>query len=66
VLPLGVVTAGVGLQSPLRAAQRAFRVSSRKGEFVIMQIIVASLMVVVAAVFIRIAMHAARNPKGRG
>jgi hypothetical protein len=31
-----------------------------------MQIIVASLMVVVAAVFIGIAMHAARNSKGRG
>jgi hypothetical protein len=32
----------------------------------IMQIIVASLMIVVAAVFIGIALHAARNPKGRG
>jgi len=32
----------------------------------IMQIIVASLMVVVAAVFIGIALHAARNPKRRG
>ena len=31
-----------------------------------MQIIVASLMVVVAAVFIGIALHAARNPKRRG
>jgi len=33
---------------------------------VIMQIVVASLMVVVAFVFIGIALHAARNPKGRG
>jgi len=33
---------------------------------VIMQIVVATLMIVVAFVFIGIAMHAARNPKGRG
>jgi len=33
---------------------------------VIMQIVVATLMIVVAFVFIGIAMHAARNSKGRG
>ena len=31
-----------------------------------MEIIVAALMVIVALVFVGIAMHAARNPKGRG
>ena len=31
-----------------------------------MEIIVAALMVIVALVFVGIALHAARNPKGHG